>query len=248
MKRVDATPEVEPQPSLGGGGADRLPPPPGYDGDERRKPEGNPRLRRRLLRARVGLGAGAVGISIFFLAIASAYLVRQGTPAGTDRFGNPIGEWKTLVLPQIIWLNTLLLLVSSFTVELARRQMFHEPALMQEWLGIGRPTQRRALPWMGITLILGFAFLGGQYLAWMQMNILGWFVQTNPSSAFFFILTGAHALHLLGGLIALGWAAFSTARGRPMESRQVATDISAWYWHLMGGIWLGIVGLMYFAQ
>ena len=152
------------------------------------------------------------------------------------------------MLPRILWLNTFILLISSATAELARRQLFDEPALTEEWLGLGRPTRRRALPWQGITLILGIGFLVGQYLAWRQLNFAGWLVKTNPSSSFFFILTGAHAVHLLGGLIALTWAALATALARPMESRQVATDISAWYWHYMGLLWLGILGLMYFAK
>jgi len=200
------------------------------------------------LRARVGLGAGATGIMIFFLAIASAYIVRQGSGPVLDHYGKETGGWKSLALPQILWLNTLLLLVSSVTAELAGRQLFHEPSLAEEWLGLGRPTRRRALPWLGITLILGFGFLAGQYLAWLELNIQGWLLKTNPSSSFFFILTGAHAVHLVGGLIALTLAALATARGRPMESRQVATDISVWYWHFMGVVWLGILTLLYLAK
>ncbi|MEO6120344.1 MAG: cytochrome c oxidase subunit 3, partial [Terriglobales bacterium] len=118
----------------------------------------------------------------------------------------------------------------------------------EEWLGLGSPTRRRALPWLGITLVLGIGFLFGQYEAWKQLNFEGWFIKTNPSSSFFFILTGTHALHLVGGLIALAWASAATALARPMESLQVATDISAWYWHFMGVLWLGVVGLMYFAR
>lgn len=242
-------PKQAPPVDVGGRGPDVRPPggSGGGGGESRRQPEGNPRLRRRLLRARIGLGAGATGIMIFFLALASAYLVRQGGGKMDGATGEFIHDWRPLALPAIIWLNTLLLIVSSVTAELARRQMFHEPALTEEWLGIGSPT-RRALPWLGITLVLGIGFLFGQYEAWKQLNFEGWFVKTNPSSAFFFILTGAHALHLLGGLIALTWASAATALGRPMETRQVATDISAWYWHFMGALWLGIVGLMYFAR
>lgn len=240
----------EPQADIGGRGPG-VPPPDatGGGGDESRKqPEGNPRLRRRLLRARVGLGAGAAGICIFFLALASAYIVRQGSGPVLNKDNVWVGDWKPLVLPPIIWLNTLILLISSVTVELARRQMFHEPTLSEEWLGIGKPTRRRTLPWLGITLVLGLGFLAGQYEAWKQLNFEGWFMKTNPSSSFFFILTGAHALHLLGGLSGLTWAASQTVLDRPMESRQVATDISAWYWHFMGALWLGIVSLMYFAK
>lgn len=240
----------EPSTDTGGRGPDVRPPSgSGWGGDEsRRPPEGNPRLRRRLLRARIGLGAAAVGITMFFLALTSAYLVRQGSGPVLDRYGQEIGAWKPLELPGILWLNTALLLVSSVTAELARRQMFHEPALMQEWLGMGSPTRRWALPWLGITLVLGLGFLAGQSLAWVEMNIRGWFIKTNPSSSFFFLLTGVHAAHLLGGLIGLTWAAAATALGRPMESRQIATDISTWYWHLMGALWLGVVALMYFAK
>jgi cytochrome c oxidase subunit III len=227
--------EVEsPKVDIGGGGTNVRPPRGGDGGDDsRRQPEGNPRLRRRLLRARVGLAAGATGITIFFLALASAYIVRQGGGKMDPASGEFISDWRPIVLPSILWLNTAILFISSVTVELARRQMFHEPALLEEWLGMGRPTQRRALPWMGITLVLGIGFLIGQYVAWQQLNIEGWLMKTNPSSSFFFILTGMHALHLVGGLIALTWASAATALARPMESRQLATDISAWYWHFM---------------
>lgn len=243
----------EPAVDSGGGGTNLRPPGGGGGGgggDEsrRRPPEGNPRLRQRLLRARIGLATGATGIMIFFLALASAYLVRQGGGKMDAAIGEFITDWKPLTLPSIIWLNTFILAVSSVTVELARKQMFHEPALSAEWLGIGRPTRTRALPWLGITWVLGIGFLVGQYEAWQQLNFAGWFIQKNPSSSFFFILTGTHAAHLLGGLIALSWASAATALARPMESRQLATEISAWYWHFMGMLWLGIVGLMYFAK
>jgi cytochrome c oxidase subunit III len=236
----------EPGTDIGGRGPGVRPPDGLGGGDPQRQPEGNPRLRRRLQRARIGLGAGATGISIFFLALASAYVVRQG--GGRLVEGEFVTDWRPLTLPSIVWLNTVILLVSSVTAELARRQMFHEPTLTEEWLGLGRPTKRRALPWMGVTLVLGIGFLVGQYSAWQQLNFEGWFLQKNPSSSFFFMLTGAHAVHLIGGLIGLGWASACTVLLRPMESRQVATDISVWYWHLMGVIWLGLLGLMYFAK
>lgn len=240
----------EPTVDVGGRGPDMRPPAGGEGGGDegRRQPEGNPRFRRRLLRARIGLGAAAVGISIFFLAMSSAYLVRQGTGPSIDRYGREVGAWIPLMLPQIVWFNTLLLIASSVTAEMARRQLFHQPALTEEWLGLGKPTQRRALPWMGITLLLGVGFLAGQYLAWREMNIAGWGDMKSPSSSFFFIFTGAHAAHLVGGLIALAWASVATALSRPIETRQVLTDISVWYWHLMGAVWLGILGLMYFAR
>jgi cytochrome c oxidase subunit III len=95
---------------------------------------------------------------------------------------------------------------------------------------------------------LGVCFLLGQWMAWGQLNDSGFYINTNPSSSFAFLLTIAHAIHLGGGIIALGWAASSALLRRPFESRRITVDITAWYWHFMAVLWLYIFGLLAFAR
>jgi cytochrome c oxidase subunit 3 len=211
--------------------------------DWKNNPPGRRGPRERLKRFRVVLGLVLISVFVIFIALTSAYVVRQGGGVLDTSTGVFTRDWKPMVVPQILWLNTLLLLLSSATIEVARRQVFREPLVTEEWLGMGTPTRRASLPWLGLTLVLGFGFLVGQFVAWRELNGQGVFMATNPSSSFFFILTGAHALHLFGGIVVLAWAAMASVSSRPLESRQIATDCGAWYWHAMGVLWLYIFAL-----
>jgi cytochrome c oxidase subunit III len=236
------------EPKIGGRG----PKPPasvGLGGDDwRNNPPGRRGPRERLKRFRVALSLVLISVFVFFIGLTSAYVVRQGGGTLDTNTGVFTRDWKPVAVPQILWLNTLLLLLSSFTIEFARRQVFREPQVTEEWFGLGTPTRRASLPWLGSTLILGFGFLAGQFVAWRELNAQGIFMATNPSSSFFFILTGAHALHLFGGIIVLTWAAMASFLNRPLESRQIATDCGAWYWHAMGVLWLYIFALFLFVK
>jgi cytochrome c oxidase subunit 3 len=115
-------------------------------------------------------------------------------------------------------------------------------------LGIQPPHKRGDLPWLGVTLFLAFGFLAGQVLVWNTFSSQGLFTRLNPSSSFFFVLTGAHAVHLAGGLIALIFAAGGTWMKHRFESRQLIVEVTSWYWHFMGVLWLYIFGLLHFAR
>ena len=119
-------------------------------------------------------------------------------------------------------------------MELARRQAALQAALapVKSIPGISLGNER-SFPWLGITVLLGFGFLAGQWLAWGELHARGFFVNTNPNSSFVFLLTIAHAVHLCGGMIALLWAASASLLHRPVEARRIAVDITAWYWHFM---------------
>ena len=97
-------------------------------------------------------------------------------------------------------------------------------------------------------MVLGFAFLAGQWLAWGEMHNRGFYVYTNPSSSFAFLLTIAHAIHLSGGMIAMIWAASASLLKKPVEARRIAVDITAWYWHFMAALWIYIFALLAFAK
>ena len=239
------------EPKLGGRGPAALPPTGGYgSGDE--GPEGHPKRRGgphdRLNRYRTGLALAVASIFILFIALTVAFLLRQAGGKMDSATGKTLHDWRTLALPPILWFNTLLLLLSSISIEVARRHNFYEAWVMEEWLGLGRPTRAASLPWLSITLILGLGFLAGQYKGWQELIDQGIFSLSNPSGSFFFMLTGAHAVHLMGGIFALIWAGASTFTSKPLESRQIATDITAWYWHAMGFLWICIFGVIHLAK
>ncbi len=108
--------------------------------------------------------------------------------------------------------------------------------------------EEKDFPWLGLTVLLGVCFLVGQWLAWGELNNRGFYVSTNPSSSFAFLLTIAHAIHLTGGMIALIFAASASLLHKPLESRRISVDITAWYWHFMAVLWLYVFGLLAVAR
>jgi cytochrome c oxidase subunit 3 len=161
-----------------------------------------------------GMTIGLGGILMFFMALVSAYIVRKGMPDS---------GWVPLpVIPRILWLNTLILVASSFTIARSRKLFRADD----------QPGFRH---WWGVTTILGIFFLVGQVIAWRQMVHAGVFLATNPSSSFFYVFTGAHGLHLLGGILAL-----LSVLVRPTHrlTRGTATEVVAMYWHFMDGLWV----------
>ena len=216
--------------------------------DWKNNPPGRRGPRERLHNFRVGLAVVLISIFVIFIGLSLAYVARQNSFSTDEHTAATTINWQPIAIPTILWLNTALLLFSSATIEFARRQVFREPQVTEEWLGLGAPMRRASLPWLSITLLLGIGFLAGQYVAWRELNAQGIFLATNASSSFFFILTGAHAAHLMGGLAALAWAVVATVRSRSLESRQIATDSVAWYWHAMGVLWLYIFALLLFVK
>jgi cytochrome c oxidase subunit 3 len=180
---------------------------PGGGGGGRSNP-----IPRRAYMTVITLALGA--ILMFFLALTSSYIVRRGL--GFD--------WKNFALPRILWVNTVVLLASSATLELARKALSRgqKEAFRNLWL---------------LTTGLGMVFVGGQLAAWRQLHAAGVFLATNPSSSFFYVFTAAHGLHLLGGVIALLYVAFrSWQRSRTTQS--VAAEVAGVYWHFLDGLWV----------
>lgn len=164
-----------------------------------------------------GMGVALGGILMFFMALVSALVVRKGAPSG---------DWQALTTAHLPWriltLDTLILLASSATLARAHNRFrAHDDEAFSHW-------------W-GVTAILGLFFLGGQLLAWREMAAAGMYLATNPSSSFFYVLTAAHGLHLLGGIVGLLAVAFYKTR---RLSRRTAIGVASLYWHFMDGIWL----------
>jgi cytochrome c oxidase subunit 3 len=171
-----------------------------------------------------GVTLAILSILMFFMALASAFIVRRGS-------GN---DWVPVHIPPILWANTAVLLFSSFTLELARRR------LAKDDLG-----GFRAL-WASTTL-LGLLFVAGQVAAWRQLLMQGIFVATNPGSSFFYIFTGLHGVHLLGGVGALLYVALRNF-DKAKVSRPVAAEIAGHYWHFMDALWVFLLLLLYLGK
>jgi cytochrome c oxidase subunit III len=187
---------------------------------------------------------------MLFVAFTSAYIVRQGLASWDLRTNTYINDWVAVRLPTALFvIHTILLLISSLTMEFARRQAVRRAALapVEALPGIAADDER-SLPWLPLTAVLGLGFLAGQVLAWRTLESRGFFLSTSPSSSFVYLLTGMHAIHLAGGVIALLYAAGTAYMNRSAEARRVVIDVTAWYWHFMALLWLYIFALLEIAR
>jgi cytochrome c oxidase subunit 3 len=181
--------------------------------------DSQPRLMGRDRGSRSGIWVGIFAITMSFAAFTSALYVRQGS-----------GDWAHIVLPGIMYANTVILLISSLTMEMSRR------TIASSWRS-GVRERGGAWPWLAATLVLGLAFVSGQYLAWRHLAAQGLYLATNSNSSFFYVFTAMHALHLLGGIAALIYlmGRFAGSRG---TVRPILFHNTAVYWHFMGVLWL----------
>jgi cytochrome c oxidase subunit 3 len=203
-----------------------------------------------LRRARLGLICAIATVGMVFVSLTSALIVRRGLPTFDDASRTYFRDWGGVQLPWVLLaINTAILLISSVTMEGARRGLARRAALapVQSIPGVSLGSERN-FPWLGVTVILGFGFLVGQGMAWADLRSRGFFVNTNPDSSFIYLFTGAHALHLAGGIIALLWAGITSLQRKPIEGRRIVVDVAAWYWHFMGVLWIYVFALLAFAR
>jgi len=223
MSGATTTEDLEPpivKKKNGGGGGDV--PPHGGDGggdDDAHRPKRSVSAKRYY----TGMAIGIVAVLMFFMALASAFLVRKGSP-----------DWVPVRIPVLLWLNTIVLVSSSVTLEMARKKLANSDArgFRNLWL---------------VTTILGMLFLVGQVTAWRILVGQGIYLASNPASSFFYIFTGAHALHLLGGVGALVYVAKRNFR-QAQVTQSDAAEVASYYWHFMDGLWLFLLALLYLGK
>ncbi|HSK72990.1 MAG TPA: heme-copper oxidase subunit III, partial [Pyrinomonadaceae bacterium] len=150
---------------------------------------------------------------------------------------NNVLEWKPFNLPVAVWISTALILASSFTYLVSKK------ALQKE-------NQEKAKNWLLATTVLGAAFISSQILAWLTLVQRGLYVQSNPYAGFFYILTAVHAVHVIGGICALGYIVLrtwhKTFSDEELEYRKNISSVIGWYWHTMDGLWLVLFFLLGF--
>jgi len=216
---IHEPPQIEPRrlpDNSGGGGFGNLVPAPG----DLRAVQDIP-----LAPSQTGIWVALGAITMSFAALTSALIVRQGT--GMD--------WQHIALPPMLFLNTLALVASSATLEIARRRV----------ASYARGTERQmaaAMSWMVATLGLGILFVAGQYVAWLRLKAAGIYLATNPNSSFFYLFTGVHAIHVLGGLAGLLYVMSKLSRSILRRSTFAA---ATQYWHFMGLLWLYLLVLLW---
>lgn len=204
---------------------------PGPNGNGSPKRNGHdaalPDFRSSANRYRIGMWVALAAILMMFTALTSAYIVRAASA----------NDWQPLTMPRVLLLSTSLIVISSATLETARRKL----------RSAAYSTHRL---WLLLTMALGFGFLVSQLLAWRQLVRQGIYVASNPHSSFFYLLTATHGVHLLGGLVAL---VFLTIRNRaPKENEwavakgQATADAVALYWHFMDVLWIYLFLLLFF--
>jgi cytochrome c oxidase subunit 3 len=177
-------------------------------------------------RGRLGMWVGLASILMLFTALTSAYIVRAGLSE----------DWRPLQVPGFLWISTTLILLSSVTFQLARR-------------AIKRYEARAYTRWIAVTGLLGLGFLTMQLLAWRQLVAQGIYLASNPHSSFFYVLTGMHGLHLLGGILGLCYLLLrrwnKLASREAIMKRQQAAGVIGLYWHFMDGLWVYLFLLLF---
>ncbi|MBM3813128.1 MAG: cytochrome C oxidase subunit III [Acidimicrobiia bacterium] len=162
-------------------------------------------------------------ITMLFAAFTSALVVRRGL--GDD--------WSGIPVPGILWVSSALIALSSVALEIARRRLLEGE-------------RERFTVWWTAGTMLGLLFLGGQTAAWRQLLAQGVYVSTSPGGSFFYLFTVAHAVHVVGGVVALLYIEYQALRLRLGPGKRTAVEVSRLYWHFLAGLWIYLILLFQF--
>jgi cytochrome c oxidase subunit 3 len=169
----------------------------------------------------VGVWLLVGAIVILFAAFTSTFVVRRAE-----------ADWRAGPVPALLWVNTAMLLASGAALEWAR--------------AAGRRADLdRVRAGLGAAAALGALFLGGQWMAWRQLTAAGIFISTGPHSAFFYLLTGAHALHVAGGVGALLYVFWRARLATRVAAAAAMLPATAIYWHFVDVLWLYVFILLF---
>jgi cytochrome c oxidase subunit 3 len=171
--------------------------------------------------ARLGLWLLMAVVTVLFLQLIHAYVVRLG-----------LDDWRPLPMPWQLWLNTTMLILSSVALQ---------------WTQFAARRGQRGPVTVGLLIAGAFAiaFLGGQLWAWQQLSALNYLVASNPANSFFYLITGLHGMHLLGGLVAWWLTSAKVRRGLEMERVYLSVQLCARYWHFLLALWLVLFALLF---
>jgi cytochrome c oxidase subunit 3 len=175
--------------------------------------------------ARIAVYIGMCASTMTFAALLSAMVVRRGLATNND--------WHRLPVPPLLWWNTVALVLSSVAIDIGRRAFL-----------AGRRAEFRVL-WLTGTA-LGTWFLIGQSINWRFLATHGFYMQHNPASAFFYVLTWAHAAHVIGALAALYYVACRMLFFPFIPMNRNVMEVSAIFWHFLDVMWLLLMAIFEF--
>lgn len=169
---------------------------------------------------RVGLGFLLAVVGSLFALLTGAYFMRR-----------ELGDWQPLPVPPILWFNTAMLLLSSVALEWTQR-------------AVRRGNRTGVRLGLAAAAVFAVTFLVGQLIAWSELMASGYVVDGNPANSFFFLVTGLHGLHILGGLVALGWASLKAWGRGGVQSARLNVELCATYWLFMLFVWMVLFSLL----
>lgn len=170
--------------------------------------------------AKLGLGVFLAVVGSLFALLVSAYFMRSG-----------FADWRSIPVPQLLWVNTGALILASIALQAAQTS-------------VHRRSMEAVRTRLIVAGIFGVFFLAGQLLAWRQLTASGFLLAANPANSFFYLITGLHGLHVLGGMAALGWTADKAWRSNTTEELRLNVELSTIYWHFLLVIWLVLLSLL----
>jgi len=177
-------------------------------------------------RYRIGMLVSLASIAMLFTSLSSAYIVRSGVT----------NDWFAMAVPRVLFGSTALLLLASVAIEIGRRKL--KQNLVTSYSR-----------YLSLTVVLGLGFLASQLIAWRQLARQGIYISSHPHSSFFYLLTGAHGVHVAGGLLALAflWLRSRRHSDEPtfVARRQGIADAVSIYWHFMFALWIYLFLLLF---
>jgi len=170
--------------------------------------------RNRIHPHKFTLWIGLAGIVMMFAGLTSAYIVKRN-----------LANWISFDLPKIFWYSTAIIICSSLTVILSRNS-FRQREMKQYRL------------WLAVTLVLGIAFVGMQYIGFSQLWHNGITLTRNVSFSFLYVIVGLHALHVIAGVIALMVILVKAFSIKRKNYSPVPIDMMNTYWHFVDFLWI----------
>ena len=169
---------------------------------------------------KVGLMSFIAVVTSLFALFLSAYMMRM-----------QLGDWRPVEEPDVLWLNTGVLILASIAFQLTR--------------GAAKRGQRLTVQ-VGIIVggVCTALFLLGQIVAWQKLNAAGYYMTSNPANSFFYLLTAVHGLHLLGGMWVWGRTTVRLFTGGDPERVRLSVELCAVYWHYLLLVWIGLFALL----
>ena len=169
---------------------------------------------------KIGMGLFLAVVGSLFALLVSAYFMRMGFP-----------DWRNIRVPGLLWVNTGALIAASIALQAAQSAVYRHNL---------EGVRARLL----VACAFGVMFLAGQLLAWQELTASGFLLASNPSNSFFYLITGLHGLHVIGGTAGLAWTTERARRAESTEPLRTGVEMCTMYWHFLLFVWVVLFSLL----